>query len=72
MNINRSLDFYMDRDGLIQTDLWRIGKFSPNTISLIRNNHRPASIETIVIFSKMFGVKVSEFIAVGEDASEQT
>lgn len=67
MNINKSLDHFMAKSGMIQADLSRgDSRISPATISLIRNNHRSPRLETMILFADMFNVKLSEFIAAGE------
>ena len=48
MNINKSLDHFMAKSGMIQADLSRgDSRISPATISLIRNNHRSPRLETM-------------------------
>ena len=66
MNVNKSLDYYMEETGMIQADLSRHSNLNPSTVSLIRNNHRSPSYATLQAFADMFHVKVSEFIAAGE------
>ena len=66
MDINKSINYYMEKHGMIQADLSRKSALSSGAISLIRNNHRAPSFPTLLILADMFDVKLSEFIAVGE------
>jgi len=66
MDINKSINHFMEQQDFIQMDLSRHSKLHPSTISLIRNCHRNPSLDTVQALSEMFNVKVSEFIAAGE------
>ena len=66
MDINKSINHFMETQNFIQADLSRESKLHPSTISLIRNGHRSPSCATLQQLADMFGVRVSEFIAAGE------
>jgi transcriptional regulator with XRE-family HTH domain len=66
MDINKSLQFFMDRDQMSSVELSRVSKINPSTISLIRNKHRSPRASTLLTFAATFNVDVSEFIAAGE------
>lgn len=66
MDINKSLDYFMQHHRMTQADIAREGCLSPATISLIRNGHREPSCATLIALSDLFEVPVSEFIKRGE------
>ena len=66
MDINKSLDYFMEHDQMSQADIAREGHLSPATISLIRNNHRDPSLTTLRACAELFKVPVSVFIEAGE------
>ena len=66
MDINKSLNVYMEKHAMIQADLSRQSNLHPSTVSLTRNKHRSPSCATLQALANMFEVKVSEFIAAGE------
>tara|TARA_R110002073_G_scaffold251624_1_gene414184 strand:+ start:415 stop:615 length:201 start_codon:yes stop_codon:yes gene_type:complete len=66
MNINKSLDSFMYELRLNQNQLAIKSGLDVSTISLIRNNKRSPSMDTLTKLAEGCDVKVSEFIAVGE------
>ena len=66
MNIKKSLTYFMKLNGYTQADISRLAILNPATVSLVINGHRDPTCKTIQKLSELFGVKVSEFIKVGE------
>ncbi len=66
MNIQKSLTYFMKQSGYTQADISRLAILNPATVSLVINGHRDPTCKTIQKLSDLFGVKVSEFIQVGE------
>ena len=70
MDINKSIDHFMCKLGLNQSQLARAAGLDIATLSLIRNNHRDPNMKTLTKIATDCDVKVSEFIAVGEEDSK--
>jgi len=70
MDINKSLDFYMNKHNLNQESLMRRSGLNASTISLIRNGHRLPSLTTVQILAHTFNVRTSTFIARGETTDD--
>jgi transcriptional regulator with XRE-family HTH domain len=66
VNIRKSLTYFMKLNGYTQADISRLAILNPATVSLVINGHRDPTCKTIQKLSDLFGVKVSEFIKVGE------
>ena len=72
MDINKSLDHFMRETGMSQATLMRASGLDQSTISLIRNNHRTPSLQSVSMLAAAFEVPVSEFIKAGETHGKTT
>ena len=70
MDINKSIDHFMRKLDLNQSQLARAAGMDVSTLSLIINNHRDPNMKTLTKIATACDVKVSEFIAAGEEDSK--
>lgn len=66
MNIKKSTAIAMAKQGINQTELGRRLKLSPSTVSKQLGREFP-NLAFVKMVSDEFGMKVSEFIALGEE-----
>lgn len=66
MNIKKSTAIAMAKQGINQTELGRRLRLSPSTVSKQLSREFP-NLAFVKMVADEFGVKVSEFIALGEE-----
>lgn len=67
MNVGKSLRIAIAKSGMKQTEVAKLSDISYSYVSLIANEKQLPALEVLERISKdVFGMKVSEFIALGE------
>jgi len=67
MDIGKSIRIACAMNDIKQKDLARLANVSAVTISHTINKKHACSSKNIELFAKAFGMRVSEFIALGEE-----
>ena len=68
MNLGKSIKLALVYSNMSAIELAKRTGLSDATVSLMANNHRGASVATINKIAAAFDMKVSELIALGEEA----